>query len=437
MAELKESGEDKVTPYHDLFDGSDYWDAVVNGRISDSDMVLTMSFDGAQLYCNKASDTWIWIWILMDYDVTERYKKRSILVGGVIPGPNKPRFIESFLFKGLQHLAICQKKGLRIWNALDSTIFVSYPFLALILADSIAMAALSGSVGHFGRYGCRYFCPMPGRHQDGAMHYYPAHLCPDNFLVANSSHADIHITQILDNFTSKTSTERYHSGLQQLIRARTRREYESIRLETGIAKPSIISGLPQAHRFPVPTCFPGDIMHLPCLNITDLFLSLWRGTFKLSKNASDDPDLWLWAVLKGDVWKEHGAMLAECRPYLPGSFDRPPRNIAEKINSGYKAWEFLLYFYMLGAALLFDILPEPYYQDYCKLVRVYQILMQDEITPEELQYADNLYTDFSDEFEHIYIQRKADRLHMARQSIHSGSHNASETERIGPLMNTS
>ncbi|KAJ6528077.1 hypothetical protein B0H19DRAFT_1195027 [Mycena capillaripes] len=50
---------------------------------------------------------------------------------------------------------------------------------------------------------------------------------------------------------------------------------------------------------------------------------------------------------------------SRCRPDLlhpwviPGSFDRPPRNPAEKINSGYKAWERLLYVYGAGPALLY------------------------------------------------------------------------------------
>jgi hypothetical protein len=101
VAKLTGSGGRKVTPYCDLFDGSDYWDVVVEGHIQDNDMVLAMSFDGAQLYHNKASDAWIWIWILMDYDITDCYKKKSILVGGMILGPKKPKFLESFLFKGL------------------------------------------------------------------------------------------------------------------------------------------------------------------------------------------------------------------------------------------------------------------------------------------------------------------------------------------------
>jgi len=36
--------------------------------------------------------------------------------------------------------------------------------------------------------------------------------------------------------------------------------------------------------------------------------------------------------------------------------------------SGYKAWEFLLYLYGLGPTLLYNVLPNPYYSNYYKLV---------------------------------------------------------------------
>lgn len=99
-------------------------------------------------------------------------------------------------------------------------------------------------------------------------------------------------------------------------------------------------------------------MHLPALNIPDLLLSLWRGTIECDRD--DNKNLWDWATLKGDVWKNHGCAVAAATPYLPGSFDRPPRNPAEKINSGYKAWEFLLYIYGLGPGLFYDVLPFKY-----------------------------------------------------------------------------
>lgn len=60
------------------------------GKIGDNDIVLMLSVDGAQLYAHKASDCWIYIWVIMDISPDERYNKRHILPGGFIPDSNKP-----------------------------------------------------------------------------------------------------------------------------------------------------------------------------------------------------------------------------------------------------------------------------------------------------------------------------------------------------------
>ncbi|KAJ6589494.1 hypothetical protein B0H19DRAFT_979711, partial [Mycena capillaripes] len=172
-------------------------------------------------------------------------------------------------------------------------------------------------------------------------------------------------------------------------------------------------------------------MHAPSLNITDLLPALWRGTFDHDK-TTDSKDTWDWVVLTGDIWKRHGKAVADLTPYIPGSFDRPPRNPAEKINSGYKAWEWLLYFYGAGPALLYGILPTKYYINCCKAVRSIRILLQEEISPEELLESHQRYSEFSDEFSELYVQRRADRIHFVRPVIHTISHMPGETVRKGP-----
>ena len=78
---------------------------------------------------------------------------------------------------------------------------------------------------------------------------------------------------------------------------------------------------------------------------------------------------WDWAILRDDLtWQAHGHAVGEARIYFPGSFDTKPRNIAEKINTGYKTWEFQLYLFSLTPALLQDLLPARYWQNFCKLV---------------------------------------------------------------------
>jgi len=83
------------------------------------------SIDGAQLYAHKASDCWIYIWVIMDFSPEVHYKKDFVIPGGFIPGPKKPKILDSFLFPGLYHLAALQKEGLTIWNAAIDRIFKS------------------------------------------------------------------------------------------------------------------------------------------------------------------------------------------------------------------------------------------------------------------------------------------------------------------------
>ena len=57
----------------DLFFGQDYIDLVDQGRINKDDIVLMFSIDGAQLYASKASDCWIYIWVVFEYAPGSHY----------------------------------------------------------------------------------------------------------------------------------------------------------------------------------------------------------------------------------------------------------------------------------------------------------------------------------------------------------------------------
>src|ERR1700720_3379224 len=94
LADLKLSNG-FIPSYDDLFHGSDYLEAVNDGHIEEGDVVLMFSIDGAQLYRNKLSDCWIYIWIIFNFDpVSGRYIKKCVLRGRPIPGPNKPKILE-------------------------------------------------------------------------------------------------------------------------------------------------------------------------------------------------------------------------------------------------------------------------------------------------------------------------------------------------------
>lgn len=425
---LSSGGQPEV--YDDYIQGSDYLDLVKNGVIGPKDIVLMFSIDGAQLYQNKASDVWIYIWIILNLPPNLRYKKEYILPGGFIPGPDHPGNIESFLLPGLQHLAALQKEGLRIWDASTGETYTSYPFLFMVTADGPAMASLSGLVGHHGKAGCRLYCGALGRNKPRGSQYYPALMKPRDYPPDRETHDTIEVVKI-----AKPSAHDYPVNLRRLCLSQTGAEFRSNRLDTGIAKPSIFLGLPESGILKLPLCFPLDIMHLISLNLSDLFIGLWHGTIDIDK--ADDIDDWDWATLKGENWKKHGAVVAKTRSFWPSSFDRTPRNPAEKINSGYKAMEFLNYIFGAGPAVFLYFLPQLYYQHFCKLVQGVRILQQKRITREQIERANFLLLQCEAEFEAIYYQQRTSRIHFVRQSIHLLTHLAWETRRLGPLATCS
>ena len=173
-------------------------------------------------------------------------------------------------------------------------------------------------------------------------------------------------------------------------------------------------------------------MHLVLLNVPDLLLGLWHGTINCYGN--DKHHNWPWLKLqKGPIWESHGKTVEMATKYLPSSFDHAQCNPAEKINSCYKAWEYLFYMFALGPALFRSIIPELYFRNYCKLVCGVQILQQHSIPCEQLMQATQLLHEFVHEFEELYYQRKTSHLHFVWQSIHLLTHIALEVMWAGPL----
>lgn len=221
---------------------------------------------------------------------------------------------------------------------------------------------------------------------------------------------------------------KYRENLAKVVVADSKQEYEEIRKATGICKMSLMYGL--SRTLELPRLFSEDMMHLSSLNIPDLFLALWRGT--IDCRLEDDKSTWDWAVLKGVVWQNHGRDVANISSYLSGYFGGALRNISEKVSSGYKAWEFKIWFYIYGPGLLRGILPNKYWRHYCKLVMGLRLAHQRSITVEQTKYIHQLLVSFHKEFEEIYYQRDPDRIHFIRQSVHALLYVGPKARRIGP-----
>ena len=123
------------------------------------------------------------------------------------------------------------------------------------------------------------------------------------------------------------------------------------------------------------------------------------------KHSISDEGAWDWAVFAdGARWKEHGKEIASTSTFFPSSFGRPPRNPAEKISSGYKAWELLLYIYGLGPGVFYDVLPQKYYAHFCKLVFGIRTVYQRSLSLTSLRKADFALREYVLQFEELYYQ---------------------------------
>ncbi|KAF9232038.1 hypothetical protein BU15DRAFT_90753 [Melanogaster broomeanus] len=378
LRHLRETGE--IAVVDDVVMGWDFLRAVLDGDIKPDDIVL---------YQSKESDCWIYIWVLLNLSPDKRYKKINVIPGGFIPGPNKPQNVDSFLFPGLHHYY-------------PRTPFRSDIYVLYETADGPGLVYWDGMVGHCGKNGCRVYCGVRGRRKTNQNHYLAALLKPRDRACPGSNHPDVNVFELPPG-----GADEYATNLSRLVASPSARQYDLIKTATGLTKPPLVLGLQPSHSLGIPFSITTDIMHLVA-NLADLMLSLWRGTIKCDR--TDDKTTWDWAIFEdADLWDEHGR-------YLPGSFDRKPRNIAEKINTQYKTWEYQLYMYGLAPALLYNILPRKYWQNLCKLRQ---------ITSQQIQEAHILLCSWEREFEELYYQRREDRLHFVRPSAH-------QTLRKGP-----
>ena len=173
-----ENGTDII--YDNILCGSEMQDLAERINITAHDTVISSSLDGAQLYQNKKSDTWISIWILHNFSPTQHYWKGHVFPGTIIPGPNKPKNIDSFLFRSIRHLSALQREsggaGLHLWDARVNAVIRSRIIFTLATADALGMTKINGRIGHHGAHGCQLGCPMKGPHKPHTGHYFAVYL---------------------------------------------------------------------------------------------------------------------------------------------------------------------------------------------------------------------------------------------------------------------
>ena len=361
----------------------------------------------------------------------KHYYKTHVLPGRFIPGPQKTKVVDSFMVVGLHHLSALQVKGLKVWDSSHQETFHSNRFFLFTTADGPELVYWNGLIGHCGKNGCWLYCGVRGRHKDAHSHYYPALLHPHNG-PADSNHSHYSAFEI-----PLAGSQEYTANLTYHISSSNQCQFKLHQTETGIIKAPLILSLDPMHSLGILLCMMSDIMHLTA-NVSNLLISLWWGTITCMN--SDDIDTWDWAVLCDEqVWKAHDRAVREPECYLPGSFGIKPHNIEDKFNSGYKTWEFFLYTFSLLLGLLHGLLPEPYWSNFCKLIRGFQLICKHQLTHKEVLKACVLLAAWKCKFKEIYYQWCNDWIHFIHpcvHQVHTPSHIQNFSKRTAYLYST-
>src|SRR6266404_9785155 len=127
----------KLDVYDNTACGDGLMDAWPSGVFCGSDVALQFSINSAQLRPNQPSEAWVFIWVIHTLPPTIWYTKAFVIPAAIVPGPNKPIEIDSFLFPLLYHVAALQQEGLAVFDASLGRIVPScQPMIIFGTADS-------------------------------------------------------------------------------------------------------------------------------------------------------------------------------------------------------------------------------------------------------------------------------------------------------------
>jgi hypothetical protein len=120
----------------------------------DRDVALGLATDGFSPFKNRRVTAWPLI--LFNYNLPPqlRFLLDHIICVGVIPGPRKPRDLDSFLWPVVYEF-LSLARGVRAYDGVKAELFKLHAYLILGTGDMPAVASLMRMLGHNAICACR------------------------------------------------------------------------------------------------------------------------------------------------------------------------------------------------------------------------------------------------------------------------------------------
>jgi Transposase family tnp2/Domain of unknown function (DUF4218) len=369
------------------------------------DVAFHMSLDGVQLTNMGHHEVTPVILVNLNLPPTDRYKIENILASMIIPGPKKPKDLDTFLRPLVDELKQLDC-GVDAFDASTGSSFTLKAWVTIVTGDGPGIADAIG----FKRPGNAYrpcrSCMIKGEKGE---------LTPNG----RGTYYVPHTSYNFDN-----PPLRKYDALRNVIDLVVESQSDDMSKRFGITRASILLELRSVH---FTRSFPIDIMHCVLLNITETLFKLWnRKKFDFEKDSPPSP-----SHLSTESTEAIGKSIAAAREDIPTYLTRSPRRI-DKHYKGYKAaeWEAWLRYY--GIPLLDQNLGDEYVDNFRQLSQIYSLATKYTITEADISLLERITIDFVKKFEELYYRQEKKRLPVCSVNIHYLVHLVFHIRDCGP-----
>jgi hypothetical protein len=332
--------------------------------------LLTNSFAP---FKNCKNTAWPLIIFLYNLPPEIQFHMSNILSLGIVPGPKKPKDVDSFLWPLIQEL-LWLAHGVCAFNIIKSELFTLQAFLILFFGDIPAVSMLMWMKGHNGISPCQ-MCEIVGLWVPGAWattHYVPLDCCHHPIVKADPTCTKVYNPSALPSQTHR-----------ELLKQATKVETVMTNAEADqLAKAYGIKGTPillYLDSLSFPGSFPYDFMCLIWENLIKNLILHWTGKFKGLNEGNKSYQL------SQAIWEGIGTSTAAAGSAIPSAYGSCVPNIAKDCSScSTKMWSFWTLY--IGPVLLQNQFQQPkYYKHFVCLVELLNICLQFEITDKEIE----------------------------------------------------
>ncbi len=367
------SSYDMHTPgVGDVFDGEHYRELLTRHvQVGDeqlshhffdqpTDIALGLSTDGVGPFKSRKKTCWPLLVYNLNLPPELRFHLSHILCLGVIPGPNQPWDLDSFMFPFFDELKKLMH-GVPTFNREVLHSFVLRAFLLYVFGDMQAIAKLMQMKGVNGFSPCR-MCHIHGVAPSGRS--FP--LYTPLFRPGGASYDPT-------NIPLRSHSEFMHQA-QAISSASTPAQSSQLSRESGINGIPLLATLSSIS---IPDSFPFDFMHLVS-NIITTLVAHWTGTFK-ELGGGDE----LYFISPED-WTAIGAACKSSGNTIPYAFGSRVPDIAKE-QWQFKTENWFTFLTFLGPALLHGRLAAPYYKHFLKFVNIFNLALHYVLYDKDIQ----------------------------------------------------